>query len=287
MEVAESREPASVGPSAGTGTNDANGAQNPFLDDSLIDDGRSSSLSEPDDVSDHELSPYGSPKLKPVPENDSEAETERVEDSPHKKGNNIILSASHGPSPSKLAQSTTYDDAEEDDEPVADDSPSKSRTKKNGIAAAIDETPVLDDSTLSESGKKRKRLGSLDETGTDFGEDEPLKKRRGSIKSDLSDPPPDDLILSPVPIEEPPKSNEDQTPADDVPESDLPSIPSKVKKGKKGKRKGRKVRDADEETEGGGIEGDDHLDDDDTAERADEPDDTEAAAKQEEECKLI
>lgn len=286
MEVAESREPASVGPSAGTGTNNANGGQNIFLDDSLIDDGRSSSLSEPDDVSDHVLSPYASPKLKPVPENDSEAETERVEDSPYNKGKNIILSASHGPSPSKLAQTTTYDDAEEDDEHIADDSPSKSRTKKNGIAAVIDETPGLEDSTLSEASKKRKRLGSLDETGTDFGEDEPLKKRRGSIKSDLSDPPPDDLVLSPVPIEGPSKSNEDQAPADDVPESDLPSVPSKAKKGKKGKRKGRKVRDADEETETGGAEGDDHLgDEDDTAERADEPDDAEAAAKQEEECK--
>lgn len=298
MEVAESREPGSVGPPAGAGTANTNGGQNPFLDDSLIDDGRSSSLSEIDDVSDHELSDYDSPKLeKAAPENDSEAETERVEDSPNndRLKRNIVLSASNGPSPSKLAQSTTYDDVEEDEEHVADDSPSKSRTRKNGIVDAIDETSGLEDSALSTESisKKRKRLGSLDDTGTDFGEDEPLKKRRGSIKSDLSDPPPDDMVLSPVPIEEESSKINEDTPADDIPESDLPTIPTKAKKGKKGKRKGRKVRDADEDTEVGGAgdggpdAADDHLEDDDTAERGDEPDDGEAAAKQEEECEFL
>lgn len=290
MEVAESRELSSVGQPTGTGTTDSNGGRNTFLD---IDDGRSSSLSEIDDVSDHELSDYESPKLdKAAPENDSEAETERVEDSPNndRLKRNIVLSASHNPSPSKLAQSTTYDDVDDDEEHVADDSPSKSRTKKNGITEAVDDTPGLEDSTLSEGiGKKRKRLGSLDDTGTEFGEDEPLKKRRGSLKSDLSDPPPDDMVLSPMPIEEPSKTAEDQAPADDVHESDLLTVPAKARKGKKGKRKGRKVRDADEDIEVGGAgdadAADDHLEDNDTAER-EEVDDGEAAAKHDEECKL-
>lgn len=294
MEVAKSREPESVGPPAGTGTNNTNGGQNTFLDASLIDDGRSSSLSDIDDVSDHELSDYESPKFeKTEPDNDSEAETERVEDSPNndRLKRNIVLSASQGPSPSKLAQSTTYDDVEDDEH--IDETPSKSRTKKNGITDAVEDAPDLEDSGLSEGpGKKRKRLGSPDETGTDFGDDEPLKKRRGSIKSDLSDPPPDDIVLSPIPMEEKPsKSVEDQTPADDVPESDLPSVPSKTKKGKKGKRKGRRVRDADDETETGGTgdvdAADDHLgEDDETVERGDEPDEGEATARHEEECKL-
>ena len=134
MEVAESREPGSVGPPAGAGTANTNGGQNPFLD---LDDGRSSSLSEIDDVSDHELSDYDSPKLeKAAPENDSEAETERVEDSPNndRLKRNIVLSASNGPSPSKLAQSTTYDDVEDDEEHVADDSPSKPRTERTGLS---------------------------------------------------------------------------------------------------------------------------------------------------------
>lgn len=297
MEVAKSREPESVGgPPAGAGTNNTNGGQSSFLDASLIDDGRSSSLSDIDDVSDHELSDYDSPKFdKMAPDNDSEAETERVEESPNndRLKRNIVLSASHGPSPSKLAQSTTYDDVEDDDEHF-DDSPSKPRAKKNGIAHAIEEEPDLEDSSLSEgTGKKRKRSGSLDDTGTDFGDDEPQKKRRGSLKSDLSDPPPDDIVLSPGPLdEEPSKTTEDQTPADDAPESDLPSMSSKAKKAKKSKRKGRLVRDADEEMEiGGGIgdgdAGDEHLgEDDETAERGEEADEGEAAAKQEEECKL-
>lgn len=299
MEVAKSREPESVGgPPAGAGTNNTNGGQSSFLDPSLIDDGRSSSLSDIDDVSDHELSDYESPKFdKMAPDNDSEAETERVEESPNsdRLKRNIVLSASHGPSPSKLAQSTTYDDVEDDDEHL-DDSPSKPRAKKNGIAHAIEEEPDLEDSGLSEGpGKKRKRSGSLDDTGTDFGDDEHQKKRRGSLKSELSDPPPDDIVLSPGPMEEEPpaKTTEDQTPADDAPESDLPSISSKAKKAsKKSKRKGRRVRDADEETEtGGGVgdgdAGDEHLgEDDETAERGEEADEGEAAAKQEEECKL-
>ena len=101
------------------------------------------------------------------------------------------------------------------------------------------------------------------------------------------------MVLSPVPIEEESSKINEDTPADDIPESDLPTIPTKAKKGKKGKRKGRKVRDADEDTEVGGAgdggpdAADDHLEDDDTAERGDEPDDGEAAAKQEEECEFL
>ncbi|OJJ31854.1 hypothetical protein ASPWEDRAFT_117354 [Aspergillus wentii DTO 134E9] len=300
MEVAESREPGSVGPPTGAESTVTNGDQNPLLDDSLMDD-RSSSLSEIDYVSENEPSDYEPVKPeKTVPENDSEAETERIEDSPHSARwrKDIVLSAasSHGPSPSKLAQSTTYEEAEDDEddeEHVADDSPSKPRSKSNGVAEATDETPGLEDSTLSDSlSKKRKRFETGgDDTGTEFGEDEPPNKRRGSVKSDLSDPPAD--TLTPEPFEEPPKPTEDDTPADEVPESDLPAAPVKGKKGKKGKRKTRKTRDLEEETEvGGAVEGpeggaDDHLEDDDTAERGEEVDDAEAAAKHEEESKKM
>ena len=197
---------------------------------------------------------------------------------------------SHGPSPSKLVHSTTYDDVEEDEEPIVDDSPSKPRFRNNGIAAIADETLGLEDSTLSDSvGKKRQRLESGSEAEADLGEDEPLKKRRGSVKSELSEPPAEDIPVSPEPAEEPSEVNQDHTPAEDVPESDLPVVPTKVKKVKKGKRKARKGRDADEDTETGTAEvegpADDHPPEEEDAAEHEEPDDAEAAAKQEEECK--
>lgn len=288
MEVAESKESAPVGPPTGAGRTTTNGEQDIVLG---IDD--SSSLSEID-VSEHEPSDYEAPKAEKAPlENDSEAETERLEESPNnlRPKRDIVVSASGvGPSPSKLAQSTTYDDVEDDEEPTADDSPSKPRSKNNGIPEAVEEALEAEDSTLSESGgNKRKRLGSGDEVVTELGEEEPIKKRRGSVKSDLSEPPAEGTPLSPETTEEPPKANQDHTPAEDIPASDVPVVPAKTKKGKKSKRRTRKGRDADEETEVGGAAeaeaGDEHAQDDEAAEHGEEPDDAEAAAKHEEECK--
>ncbi|KAF7594240.1 hypothetical protein BBP40_009792 [Aspergillus hancockii] len=291
MEVAESRETTSVGLPAGAESTVTNGEHHLFIDDSLMDDdGRSSSLSEIDDVSENMAFDLESPKPeKTITENDSEAETERIEDSPNniRLRRDIVVSA--GPSPSKLAQSTTYDEVE-DEEHVPDDSPSKPRSKINPLPEAGEETPGLDDSTLSEGiGKKRKRHGSPDELGTEIDEgDEPPQKRRGSLRSELSDPPAEDIVLTPEPMEEPSKPNDEDTPADDIPEFDLPAAPTKGRKGKKGKRKGRKPRDVDDDAdmatelgaEGGG---DDTLGDEEPAERGEEADDGEAAAKHEEE----
>ncbi|GIK07443.1 hypothetical protein Aspvir_003108 [Aspergillus viridinutans] len=291
MEVAASRESAPVGPPTGPDATITNGDQDLLLDDSLMDDGRSSSLSDIDDVLDNEPSDYEeSPKPeKLAPENDSEAETERIEDSPnHFRRTNIVVS-SYGPSPSKLAQSTTYDDAEDGDDQV-EDSPSKPRSKPNGILESAEEILGLEDSTLSEgTGKKRKRPESgADLEGETGDEDEPPQKRRGSVKSELSDPPADDSALSPEPIEEVIKANEEDTPADDLPESDLPTAPAKNRKGKKGKRKGRKTRDAaDDDMDSGaletGAEGPADDGDDENIERGEDADDGEAAAKLEEE----
>lgn len=299
MEVAESREQASVGPTTGAESTMINGERNSFLDDPLMDDGRSSSLSEIDDVSDNEPSDFeDSPKPERQLENDSEAETERIEDSPHNvRKRDIVLSAgSAGPSPSKLHQSTTMADVD-DEGPVADDSPSKPRrsSHNNGM---VEETAELDEVELPDSiGKKRKRVEVGDETGTEMGEEEPLKKRRNSIKSDLSDPIDDDEPLSPEPIEEPMEDhtaiNDDDIPADDeIPESGL-AVPSKGKKGKNGKRKARRATDVDEETDGGGadvavedIANENLGEDEEPVERADEPDDAETAARVEEECKV-
>lgn len=299
MEVAESREQTSGGPTTGAESTITNGERNPFLDDPLMDDGRSSSLSEIDDVSDDEPSDFDdSPKPEKQLENDSEAETERIEDSPHNvRKRDIILSAagggSAGPSPSKLHQSTTLNDVD-DDEHLVDDSPSKPRRLSNNDAMD-DDNVDLDDAELPDSvGKKRKRVEAGDETGTELGEDESLKKRRNSIKSDLSDPIDDDTPLSPEPMidEEPSPLIDEELPADDILELELPAVPIKGRRGKKGKLKARKPRHGEEEMKTSDTDtgiadvADDNLGEvEEPAEPVDEADDAEAAARVEEECK--
>ncbi|KAJ5975267.1 hypothetical protein N7481_008974 [Penicillium waksmanii] len=292
MEVAESREQASVGPTTGADSTITNGERNPFLDDPLMDDGRSSSLSEIDDVSDDEPSDFEeSPKPERQLENDSEAETERLEDSPHNiRKRDIVLSiGSAGPSPSKLHQSTTLEDVDEEEEHALDDSPSKRRpSQNNGI---IEEgMELLDDVELPDSiGKKRKRVELGDDTGTEIGDDEPLKKRRSSLKSDLSDPIDDDTPLSPEPMmDDATATMEDELPVDDLPESDLPAVTTKGKKSKKGKRKGKRSTDVEGDTEGGELIAEDAVDDtlvedEEPVERVEGPHNAEVAARVEEE----
>lgn len=295
MEVAESREQASVGHPTAAESTISNGDRNHFLDDPLMDDdGRSSSLSEPDDLSDNEPSDFEDPIRSDRPmDNDSEAETERIEDSPHNvRKRDIVLSAgSAGPSPSKLHQSTTLDDVD-DDTLVADDSPSKPRrtSKHNGLS---DDIPKLGDSELSDSiGKKRKRVEIGNGTPIAMGDsDEPIKKRRSSIKSDLSDPIDDDTPLSPEPLNDTMAINDDNTPADDAPELDLPSAPPlKGQRNKKGKRKERIAQAANWKTAisvQAAIEdvADKFLGEDEQPKERDEPDDTETVGRAEEECK--
>ncbi|BDD57867.1 hypothetical protein MPDQ_004072 [Monascus purpureus] len=292
MEVAGGRESASVGPPTTQDSAIANGDEDYLLTDPyFMDDGRSSSLSEIDDVSDDEPLDYDLPKPeKPAPENDSEAETERVDDSPSnlRLKRDIVLSAGGpGPSPSKLAQSTTYDDIEDDDgDRAVVDSPSRpQRPSRNESAAqAAEDTPAAEDTVLSLDGvgKKRKRAGSDDDTGTDLVEEEPLKKRRGSVKSDLSEPALAETPLSPQQKEDHLKAVDEGTPAEDVPELDLPAMPAKSKKGKKNKRKGKRAREMDEEIEAGASG--EHPEDDETADRGEEAEDAEAIAKHEEEA---
>jgi hypothetical protein len=304
MDVTESNEPAAVGP-ASVDPVISNGDSNIFIDNALGDDGRSSSLSEIDDVSDHELSDVESLRLERRPaEIDSEAETERIEDSPNnvRSTRDIIVSAGHFEnSPSKLAQSTTYGDIEdEEEEHDVDETPSKARrtSKSNGLAEEAEDTPAPeDDENLASppdvTGKKRKRLESGDELATEPSDDGPLRKRRGSLKSDLGEEFPAGTPLSREPTEDVSKlteTSQNGTPADDTQDLDAPAAPIRGKKGKKGKRKGKKVKDADEETENvdGATEAGagDHLHDDEEAgDVAEEGDDADAAAKSEEERK--
>jgi hypothetical protein len=147
------------------------------------------------------------------------------------------------------------------------------------------------------AGKKRKRLQSGEDVETEAGDDEPLRKRRGSVKSDLGDEVPTGTPLSREATEDVGKPNEishNGTPADDTQDLDVPAALTRGKKGKKGKRKGRKAKDVDEDIENGGTgdigaEGaEDHLqDDDEGGDGAEEGDDADATAKSEEESKCF
>lgn len=310
MEATESNESAPAGPAATVDSAVSNDESNILLDNALADDGRSSSLSEIDDVSDHELSDDESLKLERGPaEIDSEAETERIEDSPNnvrsKLGDIVVTARRFESSPSKLAQSTTYDDLEEEEEHDVDETPSKARraSKNNGLAEEAEEPLAPEDSEKLPSppdvaGKKRKRLPSGDDLGTEPGDGEPVRKRRGSVKSDIGEEVPAEVPLSREATEDVTKLTETSrngTPAEDTQELDVPAAPSRAKKGKKGKRKGKKVKEVDEETENGGVvdagtEGaaEDQLhDNEDAAEVAEEGEDADAAAKSEEECKCL
>ncbi|CRG92165.1 hypothetical protein PISL3812_09221 [Talaromyces islandicus] len=285
------------------------GGANLFLEDPLGDDDRSSSLSEIDDVSDSE--PFGDEPLhlqeNSVAEADSEAETERLEDSPNHPRNlrNINLSSTNRfeNSPSKLAQSTTYDEVDEDDEPEMDETPSKARqlSKGNGVVNEEDdeeeeeeEDAVADDSGKQPShsdalGKKRKRLQSADDVEEEFGDSEPLRKRRASLKSDQGDEAPAETALSREGSEDASKQDiaHKENIADEGQDLDVPAVSTRGKRGKRGKRKGRKAKDADEEMENGdgALEGaEDNLhDDEDNGEMAEDGDDADVAAKTEEE----
>jgi hypothetical protein len=303
----EGTEPAN-GPEVTIDVAISNGDHHLLADESLVDDGRSSSLSEIDDVSEQE--PTDDDELHKLDrgraEIDSEAETERIEDSPNQvrpRREIVVTGGRSETSPSKLAQSTTYDDVDEEE---AQDTPSKTRRSSRNHSRGDD----LDGGPLSHgrdrfppprelAGKKRKRLQSGDDTGTEPGEDEPRRKRRGSPPSDhdeegvAREPP-----LSPELADDPNKpadASHEGTPADETGDRDGATIaPIRGKKGKKGKRKGKKIKEPDEETDTGmgdaGAEGvgDDGLpDDEDAGDGADEGDDAEAVAKSEEECKWL
>jgi hypothetical protein len=314
MELAESRESAALEQSAATAADISNSSHDLLVDGSLVDDGRSSSLSDIEYVSSQE--PSDDELVLPKPDRgtaeiDSEAETERIDNSPRnniRARKDIVVSASRlESSPSKLAQSTTYDNVEDDEDAELDDTPSKARRSSrnnNNVLEEFDEPPVSDDPSRflpprDLAGKKRKRFHSGEDTGTEAGEDGPLKKRRSSFKSDLGE---DEAVveppLSPEPVDDGLKLNEvsnRDTPADETPDRDISATPaaSRVKKGKKGKRKGRR-KEMDEDTDTGGVEPsaegapDDPLpDDEDAGEVGEEGDDAEAVAKSEEESKYL
>lgn len=278
----------------------------PTIPDGLLSDdlhdARSSSLSEIDEALDDSQLDL-SPRLeKFASEIDSEAETERIDDSPHRFHNrtSIVLSAgAYGASPSKLAQSTTYDNLDDDEANELEVSPSKPsrELRLNGVRNIFADSAQDDTDSPSlppeVANKKRKRGDSTDnDEGLD--DDVPLRKRRSSLTGDdktLAAAEEDVTVTSALEAEqkindllspdEISPANEDQ--ADDNRASSL-----RVRKGKKGKRKGkRSTKDYDDLAENGTVDdnqmnGDEPLPEDEDNAEIDGQDELEAAVKIEE-----
>ncbi|EFR02072.1 hypothetical protein MGYG_05075 [Nannizzia gypsea CBS 118893] len=227
------------------------------LADAIDSDSRSSSLSDIDEALSHgqldDLSPRPS---KFASEIDSEAETERIEDSPHHNRDrdkaSIVLSGVGGvfASPSKLAQSTTYDqlnddnddneDEDDDDDDDAEDtevSPSKPprSVKTNGTGnghAFSEKEGDYKSSKLSDSQetlsliKKRKRMNSTHDLAAlaRDGEDgeEPARKRRGSIALEPSAD--DESAYAPM-VQSPEEEDEEEAEAEAEGEGEVDAEP--------------------------------------------------------------
>lgn len=222
---------------------------NPFLDDSIAGDGRSSSLSDIDDnkLDDDEAFVK---VIKSTTENDSEAETERVDESPKHLRNtsNIVLSTTNfETSPSKLAQSTTYDDMSVENAGVSG-SPSKPPICGRSNTESPDSRSNNNKEVNDRPEKKRKWSESAELSDTEHSEDEHHRKRRGSPARTPAGAASSRSVGSPfVKIGETQK--EDIIPLDEPREESKTSVLRGAKKGKKGKRKSRNAKTVHEDLE--------------------------------------
>lgn len=156
------------------------------LDDQA--DNRSSSLSELADASDEHSEPTPrAPTIEDVVDNDSEAETERLEKTPRKlirtaTDTSIASENVYERTPSKLIQSTTVD--EDESVPVSPTTPSSKLQEAPSGSTALDTLSFLaasEAANLDIVGKKRKRPS---EDGSSIGDlsEEPARKRSVTIK---------------------------------------------------------------------------------------------------------
>lgn len=270
------------------------------------DDGRSSSLSEIDDdrLDSENMENMNFSPQKLASEVDSEAETERIDDSPHRMHNkaSIVLSTTtttYGASPSKLVQSTTYDDLEDDDN-ESEPSPSKPAlaAKSNGVIDQSAEENEEQESPEKVNGRKRKRVGSLGDISELPIEDGPSRKRRGSLplgrasNEHAVDVPPRHAVTEPTPRTS--AAVDDETPAaEDDQETETVASLAKAKKDKKAAspKKGKRTRSTRNDTEresnppetnGNGVTEEPPAEDEDNAEAVEEADEAEAPSKLEE-----
>ncbi|KAL6711810.1 hypothetical protein ACN47E_002853 [Coniothyrium glycines] len=163
-----------------------------FVDD--VADNRSSSLSELGDASDDQSD--STPRLTiaaDIDEDDSEAETERLENTPRKLARtatdtSILSDPIYTRTPSKLAQSRTVEQgnsAPPTPSIIADDATTTDIIDTNNPLHSLSLIAASEAANLEYTGRKRKRK-SAEEALIDEQEDEPARKRSGNLKT-LSD----------------------------------------------------------------------------------------------------
>jgi hypothetical protein len=274
----------------------------------LLDEGRSSSLSDLEDgIDDVDMLSADSALSRQI-EADSEAETERLENSPNKRQNHKdveIESMGCTKSPSKLDQSHLPPVVEQEpfsDSAVSSPGPSDEDIEsepRSDLSAVSDNRDSIGEQTRRNSPKKRKHLDMEDESGSEV-EAETARRQRRRTQSVRSDPEaPSELGLSREATIEP---------LGDVPDHEaalegtsnvlrnaqkiLNSKSSKDAKGKHGKMRGREslkniIEERVDHDHAAGLGTGQAPPESDGEERVEgEDEDVEAAARDEEECKM-
>lgn len=164
-------------------------------------DNRSSSLSELGDASDDhfEAPQSAAPAGTDLIENDSEAETERLDQTPRKPtrtgtATSLASEQFYERTPSKLVQSTTVD--EDESAPASPTPVALGATGQTANNAALDTLSFLAASeavSLEMAGKKRKR-SSADHNSADEPTDEPARKRSSTAKDSPTNGDHDDIM---------------------------------------------------------------------------------------------
>lgn len=155
-----------------------------------IADNRSSSLSEIGDATDGESQSTPRPAIgADIDEDDSEAETERLESTPRKPARTIedasLSEALYTRTPSKLAQSRTVE--QDDSAPVTpsailDDAPTAGDVDSDNPLHSLSLIAASEAASLEHAGKKRKRP-SAEGSPIEDGDAEPARKRSGPVKT--------------------------------------------------------------------------------------------------------
>lgn len=164
-----------------------------------LDEGRSSSLSDLEDGVDEVDLVLGHPAVLRHIEADSEAETERLENSPNKNLNRngiVIGDLSYTQNPSKLAQPVMPQAAEQElfsDSGVSSPGPSdedlESELRSENTAASDNAGGVDAAQIRGSSPRKRKHLEMEDDSGSEADAEEMRRQRRRteSVKSDADE----------------------------------------------------------------------------------------------------
>ncbi|KAF1969168.1 hypothetical protein BU23DRAFT_557859 [Bimuria novae-zelandiae CBS 107.79] len=165
-------------------------------------DDRSSSLSELGDASDDQSEPTPRPVTAlDIADNDSEAETERLENTPRKlmrtaTDTSLASELVYQRTPSKLAHSKTIDETEIAPFDAVDDTRPIKSIDSNSALHALSLAASSEAASFTEGvGKKRKRP-SMEPNSPEEQDEEPARKRSGTDKDSVQHEPQDDAVES-------------------------------------------------------------------------------------------